>query len=88
MKIKNGYILKTVAGCSIVVSNDIDTMDFTNMLNLNATGAFLWENLENETSEKELTQKLLSEYDVDEETARKDVLAFLENLRGAGLLDE
>ena len=88
MKIKDGYILKTVAGCSVVVSSDVETMDFTNMLNLNGTGAFLWENLENETTEDELAKKLLCEYDVDEAVSRKDVSAFLENLRGAGLLDE
>ncbi len=88
MKIKSGYILKTVAGCSIVVSSDVETMDFTNMLNLNDTGAFLWENLEKETTEDELTAKLLAEYDVDEAVARKDVATFLESLREAGLLDE
>ena len=88
MKIKDGYILKTVAGCSVVVSSDVETMDFTNMLNLNGPGAFLWENLEKETTEDNLIRKLLSEYDVDETVAKNDVSAFLENLREAGLLDE
>ena len=88
MKIKDGYILKTVAGCNIVVSNDVDTMDFMSMLNLNDTGAFLWRNLENETSEAELLSKLLNEYEINEEIAKRDVCAFLENIRGAGLLDE
>ena len=88
MKIKNGYILKTVAGCNVVVSNDVETMDFESMLNLNATGAFLWKNLEENTTEDELVAKLLGEYEVDEAIAKRDVGAFLETLRGAGLLDE
>ena len=88
MKIKEGYMLRTVAGCSVVVAVGMSTMDFNGMINLNDTGAFLWKKLESGASEDELVSAMLSEYDVDEETAKRDIDAFLKKLKEAELLCE
>ncbi len=88
MKIKEGYMLRTVAGCSVVVAVGMSTMDFNGMINLNDTGAFLWKKLESGASEDELVSAMLSEYDVDEETAKHDIDAFLKKLKEAELLCE
>ena len=88
MKIKEGYMLRTVAGCSVVVAVGMSTMDFNGMINLNDTGAFLWKKLEIGASEDELVSAMLSEYDVDEETAKRDTDAFLKKLKEAELLCE
>ena len=59
---------------------------FNGMINLNETGAFLWRILEKGATEEEAVAELLKEYDVDEETAKADVKAFVSKLTEAGLL--
>lgn len=88
MKIKPGYMLREVAGCSVVVAIGTDTMDFGGMINLNESGTFLWKLLEKGATEDELLTALLAEYDVDADTAKTDISAFINKMREAELLDE
>ncbi|MBR4656518.1 MAG: PqqD family protein [Oscillospiraceae bacterium] len=89
MKIKSGFILRTIAGCKVVVSVGKRTMDFNGIINLNDTGAFLWERLEQGTDEDALVAAILENYtDVDEETARVSVREFVNTLREADCLDD
>ena len=85
MKLKEGFILRTVAGDTIVVPTG-DTLDLNMMITLNGTGKFLWEKLEKGTQTEELVAALLEEYDVDEATAKAHVEAFVEKLNGHGFL--
>lgn len=86
MKIKDGFILREVAGSYLVVAVGVRVKDFNGMVNLNETGAFLWKLLEKGATEEEAVAELLKEYDVDEETAKADVKAFVSKLTEAGLL--
>ena len=88
MKIKPGYMLREVAGCNVVVSIGVETMDFGGMINLNDTGAFLWRLLEKGATEDELLAKMLDEYEVDEVVAKQGINAFITKMREADLLDE
>ena len=45
MKIKEGYILRNVAGSFVVVPIGEAASEFNGMMNLNDTGAFLFEKL-------------------------------------------
>lgn len=85
MKIKEGFLLRQVAGQTVVLPTD-DALDLNMMITLNDTGAFLWERLLSETDEAGLVAALLAEYDVDEETARKSVAAFVKKLNDNGFL--
>lgn len=86
MKIKQGFILREVAGNYIVVAVGSAVKEFNGVINLNETGAFLWKKLQDGADEEGLVQALLSEYEVEEDLARKDVRAFVEKLQGAKLL--
>lgn len=55
-------------------------------LNLNPTGSVLWLMLAEGATERQLIERLLQEFDVDEPTARDDVLAFLADCRENDLL--
>lgn len=88
MKIKPGFMLREVAGCSVVVAIGTDTMDFNGMINLNGTGTFLWKMLEKGATIEELVNATLDEYAIDEETAYKDIFLFLNKMREAELIDE
>lgn len=80
MKIKDGFILREVAGETVVIPTG-DTLDLNMMITLNETGAFLWKQLEQETTEDAVVTALLGEYDVDEASARTHVAAFAAKLK-------
>lgn len=88
MKLKSGFVLKSVGENHIVVPVGAQTVDFRCMITLNETGAFLWKLLETEQTDKTLVAALLAEYDVTEERAVADVDAFLGHLRDSALLEE
>ena len=79
MKIKEGFILRDIAGDTIAMPGC--DMELNAMITLNETGAFLWRLLENETTEQELTAAIVKQYGVDEETAKSAVLNFVEKLK-------
>ncbi len=87
MKIKNGFLLKEIAGSFLVVPLGSQVVDFGCIIKLSETGAFLWNLLEEDKSESELVSSLLSEYDVDEAKAKTDVSSFLSKLKEADLLE-
>lgn len=85
MKLKEGFILRQVAGQTVVLPTGAD-LDLNMMITLNDTGKFLWEKLEKGAEEAELVAALLAEYDVDADTAAKSVAAFVAKLNENGFL--
>lgn len=87
MKIKEGYILRNVAGSFVVVPVGNATLEYNGMMNLNETGAFLFEKMIEGISREDLIKALTDEYDVDDETAEKDVDAFIEKVKEQDLFE-
>jgi hypothetical protein len=87
MKLKKDFVVRSVAGSNIVVPTGAATVDFNGIMTLNETGMFLWELLEKGAEKDELLKALLSEYDVDEATAKKDIENFIEKLEDTGLVE-
>ena len=54
---------------------------------LNATGARIWELLQQPIRVADIHSALVDEFEVDAETARQDLLAVLADLRAAGLVE-
>ena len=86
MRIKEGFVLRTVGGNHIVVPVGAQTVDFRGINTLNETGVTLWNALQTECSEEQLVEALLAEYDVTADVAAADVSRFAESLRQAELL--
>lgn len=86
MQLKEGFILKEIAGSWVVVPVGDNLVDFQMMMTLNETGAFLWNQLKEGKSEEELVDALLAEYCVEHETAAADVKEFLQALSEKGVL--
>ena len=80
MKLKNGFILREVAGESVVIPTG-DALDLNVMITLNETGCTLWKRLEQEAELADLTAALLAEYDVDEATAAAAAEQFVAKLK-------
>ncbi len=86
MKIKDNLILREIAGSWIIVPVAEMVVEFNGLMNLNETGAFLWKRLTEGADIDNLIASLLSEYEIDEETARADVQEFVDQLQEKGLL--
>ena len=86
MKIAEGFVLKNIAGTNVVVPLGDNTVSFKAIITLNETGAFLWQQLETEKTPDDLLKAMLSEYAVDEASAKADILEFIDNLKKANLL--
>lgn len=80
MKLKDGFVLRTVAGETVVLPA-AGVTDFDMMITLNDTGKFLWERLAVGAEEADLVAALLEEYDVTEAVAAKSVAAFVARLK-------
>lgn len=87
MKLRDGCLLRKVAGKNIVVAVGSD-VEFSGMLTLNDTGVFFWELLKNDTTKEEMLAKILKEYDVSQDEASKDLDDFLTKLKEAKLLED
>ena len=86
MKIKEGFILREVAGSYIVVAIGEAVKTYNGLITLNETSAFLWNVLVKGATEDELVNALLSEYEVEKEVAVKGVKAFINKLVEAKLV--
>ncbi len=86
MKVKDSFVLRKIAGSNVVVPIGSETADFNGMMTLNETGAMLFGMLNKDRSIEDLTNAMLSEYDVSAAEAEEDVKAFVETLEKAGML--
>lgn len=87
MKIKEEYILKEVAGNFIVVAVGNAALDFNGVITLNETGAFLWNKMNRDITEEELAEALMNEYEIDKDSADKDISRFINKLKEADILE-
>jgi hypothetical protein len=87
MKIKEDFILRKVADAYVVVPVNSLTLDFNGIINLNETGAFLFKLLQKGTTEETLLEKMLEEYDVTPEKAKKDIGIFIGKVKDADILE-
>lgn len=88
MKIKEGFILRDVAGKTFVVAVGELSKTFNGIITLNETGKFIWQLLSSETTEEEIVEKLLLEFeDAQREVVEKDVKVFIEKLKGDQVLE-
>ena len=85
MKLKDGFVLRDVAGQTVVLPSG-DDLDLNMMITLNETGKFLWERIADGADEAGLVNALLAEYDVDADTARASVQRFVKKLCENGFI--
>lgn len=87
MKIKEDFLLRKVADSYVVVPVNSMTLDFNGIINLNETGAFLFDLLQKGAEKQELVDKMLEEYEVTREKAEKDIDTFMQKVKEADILE-
>ena len=88
MKAKPGFNLRVVCGENIIVAEGEENIEFSNIISMNESSAYLWQNIQGkEFTHEDLVGLLTQEYEVDEATALKDVKALTELWLQAGIIE-
>ena len=81
--------MRNVCGEQIIVAEGKENIDFSNIISMNESSAYLWkevQQLESFTNE-DLAKLLLEQYEVDEDTAYTDAKQLSEQWRQAGIVE-
>lgn len=88
MKIKQGFELMDVCGENVVVAHGMNNIDFSKVISLNESAAYLWHKVIGRDFEaEELALLLEEEYEVDDATALRDARQMMAEWRDAGLAE-
>ena len=87
MKIKKGFILRDMGEYSVVIASGETLKKYNCMITLNQSGKLLWKTLETGADFDQLLKTMLDEYEVDENTAKEHIQAFINKLQGAEILE-
>ncbi|MBO5865564.1 MAG: PqqD family protein [Bacteroidaceae bacterium] len=89
MRIKEGFEIQNVCGEHIIIPAGADNVDYSKIISLNETAAYLWENVNGKDfTIDDMTTLLLAEYDVEESIAREDCCAIVECWKEMELIEE
>ena len=88
MKIKKGFVLEKVGDSYLSCATGKLAKQFSGFVRLNETGAFLWEILSGaDVTKEDMVAKMIAEYDITSDIARRDIDLFVENLEKNGILE-
>lgn len=75
MKIKEGFELREICGEQVILSHGMNNVDFSKIISLNDTAAFLWKTAAAmpEFNETDLVKALTDTYNVSADEAQCDV---------------
>lgn len=79
-------MLREIAGETLLIPLGAAATRVHGMVALSESGVLLWRRLQNDCTEEDLVEVILAEYEIDRDTAGKDVQAFLQKLDRLGIL--
>lgn len=86
MKINEGFELREMCGEHIVIATGVANIDFSKVISLNESAAYLWREVEGkEFTPETLAALLTAKYDVDPATAEADAAALAQGWVEAGI---
>lgn len=88
MRIKEGFVMRDVAGQAVAVATGEASKSFHGMIKLNSTGSKIWRGIEAGEDEAEIADSLASEYGIDTEQAITDVTAFIARMREIEIVED
>ncbi len=88
MKIKDGFILKSVAGSKIVIATGTQRLNFNGVITFNEVGAQVFNMLDGTNSLDDIVSKIAADYSVAYETVNADVTKLIEKMKTHGLIEE
>ena len=89
MKINKGFELREMCGEHIIIGTGVENIDFSKVISLNESAAWLWREVEGkEFTPQSLAALLIEQYDVDEATALADATALAAQWVSVGIVAE
>ena len=88
MKAKSGFVLRDVVGEKILMPVGDNITKFNGTVLLNTVSAFVWEKLQEPALKEDLLQAILDKFDIDKETASRDLDRLLDKFTELGILEE
>ena len=90
MKLKDGLILREVAGQYVIVPTGKRVQEVTNIVYISSSAAYLWDYMKDHGFDKEeLVKRIMEHYTgVTKEKASEDIDKFLETLSQNCILDD
>lgn len=88
MKIKNGFAKRKIADSNIVVPVGKTNKEFNGMITLNDSASFFWDCFCKDITIDKAVQMVINEYEIDEQTARKDIENFVDMLRQNNIIED
>ena len=86
MKLKDNFVTRDMGESQVMVA--VGGSAFSGIVRSNKTAAFIVDLLKTDTTREQILSAMLAKYDVDAQTAEKDIDKILETLRGIGALDD
>ena len=88
MKIKEGFVLRTICGQNVVSGEGTSNVNFSKLVSLNDSAAYLFKAVGlDEFDAERLADLLLEEYEVDRETALKDAETLCAHWKEIGIVE-
>lgn len=87
MKLKYDFTVREIMGEYVMIPLGEGALAFSGMIATSETGALLVEALKQDVTREELAERIMSEYEVDAETAYADLDVFLAELKKLNLLE-
>lgn len=87
MKIKSGFVVREIAGQSVVVALGDAGKIFNGIIKLNETGRVIWDMLSAGAEREEMIERLLETYEVDRTVLERDCDLFLQTLKEKNILE-
>lgn len=81
MKTNPEFIARDIAGELVLVPVGTAAKNYGGLVTCNEVGAFIWKKLETGADMDELVEAILTEFDIDAQTARTDAEEFIAKLR-------
>lgn len=88
MRIKNGFVLREMCGENIITAEGIENVRFDKLISLNASAAYLWNELVGKVfTIEDMANLLVNRYEINKEVASKDSARLAEAWINAGVAE-
>lgn len=89
MRVKKGFTLRTICGENILLAEGKENIDFSDIISMNPTAVYLWENVQDKDfTAEDLASLLTDQYEVDEATALADANELAGQWKKAGIIED
>lgn len=88
MRVNNGFVMRDVAGQTVIVATGEASKSFNGMIKVNETGCIVWQGLLDGSDETTIVDRIVDRFGVDRDVAESDVRAFIDDMRRRGFLSE